>query len=208
MQPAKFTIVNIGCLSINKFWGETERQRMPSATCTLLETGGERLLVDPSPEPGSLKNLLFAATGLTPEKIDMILITHFHGDHRFGLELFSGKPWLMARAGLTEWKQAVPDDKSMADCFISAEGNLPDGIGLFPSPGHTHGHTSLACATKYGTVLVTGDAVMTEDFFNADEGFHNSADFSKVKETIRKIRQAADIIIPGHGNYFINKKST
>ena len=40
----KFTILNIGTLSMNKFWGETERLRSPTATCTLLEAGDRRLL--------------------------------------------------------------------------------------------------------------------------------------------------------------------
>ena len=49
-----FTIVNIGTLSMNKYWGETERKRSPNATCTLLDISGLHLLVDPSPHPEQL----------------------------------------------------------------------------------------------------------------------------------------------------------
>ena len=52
-ELVQFVIINIGTLSMNKFWGETERLRSPSATCTLLQAGGTRLLVDPSPEPAT-----------------------------------------------------------------------------------------------------------------------------------------------------------
>jgi glyoxylase-like metal-dependent hydrolase (beta-lactamase superfamily II) len=45
---------------------------------------------------------------------------------------------------------------------------------------------------------------MTEEFFNAEEGFHNSVDFKQASETIRNIKEFADLVIPGHGNYFLN----
>ena len=90
-MTVRFTIVNIGTLSMNKFWGETERLRSPSATCTLLQAGGKRLLVDPSPDSEPLARLLFERTGLRPEAVDAVFCTHWHGDHRFGLALFEGK---------------------------------------------------------------------------------------------------------------------
>ena len=58
------TIINIGTLSMNRFWGETERVRTPSATCTLLQAGTIRLIVDPSPAPEQLEAKLYEATGL------------------------------------------------------------------------------------------------------------------------------------------------
>ena len=50
-MSVQFTIINLGTLSMNKFWGETERVRPATATCVLLESEGRRLLVDPSPGP-------------------------------------------------------------------------------------------------------------------------------------------------------------
>ena len=60
--------------------------------------------------------------------------------------------------------------------------------------------------TKWGCLIVAGDAVMTEDFFAAEEGFHNSVDFKQAAETIRRIKNAADIVIPGHGNLILNQE--
>ena len=204
MLFADFTIVNLGTLSLNKYWHETERLRPPSATCTLLNIAGIRLIVDPSPAPAPLETLLFANTGLRPDAIDLVFLTHHHADHRFGLELFKGKRWLMAAPALEEWKRADPADEPLTSQVTAAEGNLPDGIDMFASPGHTLNHYSLAANTRAGRLIVAGDAVMTNDFFNNNDGFHNSADFALVKESIAHIRKIAGIIVPGHGNYFVN----
>ncbi|MBN1579423.1 MAG: MBL fold metallo-hydrolase [Anaerolineae bacterium] len=200
----QFTIINMGTLSMNKFWDETERVREPSATCTLLQAGGKRLLVDPSPKPLPLAQLLFDRTGLHAEDIDIVFCTHWHGDHRFGLPLFAGKSWLMAEAGLQEWRERIPQDAHLIDRFSPAEGQLPEGISLLPTPGHTMGHHSLIVDTQWGKLIVTGDAAMTPEFFAAEAGFHNSIDFDRAAETIRQIKATAKLVIPGHGNLILN----
>ena len=200
----RFTIVNIGTLSMNKFWGETERIRPTSATCTLLEAGDFRLLVDPSPAPELLEPMLFANAGLHPEDVDAVFLTHWHGDHHFGLSLFEDKAWFMSTEGLAEWQEQRPADRERFERFNPAEDHLPKGITLFPSPGHTLAHCSLHVDTQWGPLIVTGDATMTPDFFDAEEGYHNSIDFGLAAETIRHIKATARLVIPGHGNLILN----
>ena len=106
----RLTVVNIGTLSVNKFWHESERVREPSATCVLIETDGRRMIVDPSPHPEELGRLLFDRCGLRPGDVDDVFLTHRHGDHRFGLKLFEGKPWLMADAELEVWRTFAAQD--------------------------------------------------------------------------------------------------
>jgi glyoxylase-like metal-dependent hydrolase (beta-lactamase superfamily II) len=204
MSNVKFTLVNMGTLSMNKFWGEVDRKRAPSATCTVLDLDGTRLLVDPSPYPEQLEQRLFAATGLRTGDVDMVFVTHHHADHRFGLELFTGKPWLMAADVLDEWRAASPQDESLINTFALAEHHLPGGVTLLPTPGHTRSHHSLAVNTAWGRLVVAGDAVMTLDFWEAGEVFNNSANVVQTRETIRQLKQIADLVIPGHGNYFLN----
>jgi glyoxylase-like metal-dependent hydrolase (beta-lactamase superfamily II) len=202
MAVARFTIVNIGFLSMNKYWGETERVREGTATCTLIESGGLRLIVDPSPYPDVLRERLFATTSLRPEAIDLVFVTHWHGDHRYGLELFPGKPRLASAEGLADWRARAPQDVPVIESFQPAEGRLPEGITLLPTPGHTPGHCALRFDSEWGTVVVAGDAVMTREFFGNEEGFHNSWGPSRAAETIRMLRAEADYIVPGHGNFF------
>jgi glyoxylase-like metal-dependent hydrolase (beta-lactamase superfamily II) len=190
-------VINIGTLSMNKFWGERERLRSATATCVLLETGGHRLLVDPSPGPELLQPMLFARTGLRPDDIDSVFVTHFHGDHRYGLELFADAAWWMAAPGLGEWREHSPRDAELIARFTPAEGRLPVGIELLASPGHTYGHHALVMDTRWGPLVVAGDAVMTQDFYDAEEGYHNCVDFEQATETIRAIKRRANLVIPG-----------
>jgi len=206
MDPARFTIINIGCLSMNKFWGETERVRQASATCTLLEGSGRRLLVDPSPYPEQLAVSLFNTTGLLPEAIDSIYVTHHHGDHRYGLGLFSHAKWLMAVDALAEWRERAPEDAATISRFVPAENQLPDGITLYSAPGHTHCLHALSMVSVWGKLIVAGDAVMTPEFLAEEQGYHNSVDFGVASETIRRIKADADVIVPGHGNIILNRR--
>lgn len=202
-----FRIINIGTLSRNKFWGETERMRDEiSATCTLLDVGGHRVLVDPSPRREALEMLLFSRAGLRPDAIDTIYVTHWHGDHLFGLRLFEHATWLMAADGIAEWRERAPDYRHLADRFVPAEGALPEGLELFPAPGHTPTLAALKTETPWGSLIVAGDAVMNREYYEAEEGYFNSIDFDQAAETVRRIKAASDLVIPGHDSLLLNSR--
>jgi glyoxylase-like metal-dependent hydrolase (beta-lactamase superfamily II) len=200
-----FRIINIGTLSQNKFWGETQRMREDiSATCTLLEVGDHRILVDPSPRREALAQMLFNRAGLRPSAIDMVYVTHWHGDHLFGLRLFEDAVWLMAEDGIAEWHERAPDYRHLSDRFQPAEGALPSGVALFPAPGHTPALTALRVDTRWGPLIIAGDAVMNREYFAAEEGYRNSIDFDAAANTIRRIKAEAALVIPGHDNLILN----
>ncbi len=46
---------------------------------------------------------------------------------------------------------------------------------------------------------------MNVEFYEAGEGYHNSVDFEQAAETIRRIKKAAALVIPGHGNLILNR---
>jgi len=193
-------------LSMNRFWGETERVRTPGGTCTLLQSGKIRLIVDPSPAPEQLEAKLYEATGLRPGDIDAVFLTHFHGDHRFGIELFADKRLLMAEPGIDEWRTASPGDAHLIDRFEPAEDNLPEAVELRSTPGHTYGHHSLGVESDWGRLVVSGDAAMTRDFLREEKGFHNSVDFELASKTIRELKRDFDLIIPGHDSLLVIRR--
>lgn len=200
----EWRILTIGHLSMNKFWGETERRRGPLCTSTLLKTPDGLMLVDPSVPPERMPDLLNEQAGVTPEAVRHVYLTHFHGDHRFGLEAFPHARWVMARPEIEFWRdRAGPAERALLDRVQPAGEEVLPGIRTLATPGHTPGLTSLQFRWRGRRVVIAGDAAMTEEFFWAREGYHNSSDFTAARQSIELLQREADLIVPGHDNYFL-----
>jgi glyoxylase-like metal-dependent hydrolase (beta-lactamase superfamily II) len=203
MAELSWVILTIGHLSMNKFWGETERKRGPLCTSTFIRTPAGLLIVDPSVHPPAMPDLLNDAAGVRAEDVRHVFLTHFHGDHRFGLKAFPQAHWWMARRETEFWQgSAGPEETELLDRLRPAEELEIPGLSTLFTPGHTPGLTSLRFTWRGQRVVVAADATMTEEFFWAREGYHNSADFEAARESIDRLACEADIVIPGHGNAF------
>lgn len=198
---------------MNKFWGEAERKRGPLCTSTLIRTPEGLMIVDPSVHPPEMSALLNDRAGVGVEAVKHVFLTHFHGDHRFGLEAFPHAEWWMAEPEIAFWRErGSEEDQRLLDRITpltiggergtKAEGPLP-GFGLLFTPGHTPGLTTLTFRWRGQRVAVVADAAMTEEFFWAREGYHNSSDFSQAVASIERLAEEADLVIPGHGNAFL-----
>ncbi len=141
-----WSIITIGNLSRNQYWGEPNDKAFRDVLCTttLIAADGFRLLVDPSvTSPDGMAKELNRRTGLKLDDITAIFITHEHGDHVAGLANFPKAPWY-----------------SSADCRVLTRGNprLPEadrarrrtplrlGRGGPPAPATRAG--IIACASS------------------------------------------------------------
>ncbi|MDF1516094.1 MAG: hypothetical protein P1S60_19960, partial [Anaerolineae bacterium] len=104
---------------------------------------------------------------------------------------------------MEEWRTAQSDDLELLAKF-RVDVDLPEAIHMLAAPGHTFGLHALSAETTWGTLVIAGDSVMTTEFFDEEEGYHNSVDFTLAAETIRNIKNIASLVIPGHGNIIIN----
>ncbi len=166
--------------------------KMPtSVNAFLVNTGSKLVLIDSgtskpgSPMPsGVLQNL--KASGYTPEQVDIVLITHMHGDHTGGLLDSNGKPafpnatiwtakaesyyWLSTDIAAKSPADAQPRFKMARDIaapylatdrwktFENGFEHVP-GIKAVASSGHTPGHTVYEITSDGQTLVAIGDTV-------------------------------------------------
>jgi glyoxylase-like metal-dependent hydrolase (beta-lactamase superfamily II) len=202
----RWDVITTGNLSRNRYWGESDAKGVRSAicTCTVVQGEGLRLIVDPSlSNPDEMAKELDRRTGLKPRDITAAFVTHEHGDHWFGLAHFTEARWLAApgvAAALNKTNKLPKPVESMT-------GRLFDDIEILPSPGHTLSHHSLRFDCDGLSVVIAGDAVPTRDFWRERRGYYNCVDFELAAKIMDKIADLADLVVPGHDNYFLNVDS-
>jgi glyoxylase-like metal-dependent hydrolase (beta-lactamase superfamily II) len=199
-------VITIGNLSRNRYWGESDDRGVRSAicTCTLIKGDDFHVLVDPSlKDEKEMSSELNRRTGLSPSDIDAVFITHQHGDHHWGLRHFRQARWL-AGADVAE---GMNKSRRHAKPIGSAGKRLFDTIDVMPTPGHTMDHHSLRFDCGGLSVVVAGDAVATRDFWAERQGYFNAVDFELSARTMDGIASIADIVLPGHDNYFLSLSS-
>jgi glyoxylase-like metal-dependent hydrolase (beta-lactamase superfamily II) len=198
----RWDVVTIGNLSRNRYWGEPDARgvRAVVCTCTLVSGDGFRLLVDPSvADAEQMARELDRRTGLKPREVTAAFVTHEHWDHYAGLAHFTEARWL-ASPGVAE---ILNKSGKLPRPVEAVTGRLFDAVDVVPTPGHTNAHHSLRFDCEELSVVTAGDAVATRDFFRDRRGFYNAVDFEQSARTMDKLAAMADIIVPGHDNYFL-----
>ena len=90
-------IITIGNLSRNRYWGESDEKALHSVICTCSVISGDNfhIIVDPSlADETAMTTELARRTGLKPDDIDAVFVTHQHGDHIAGLKHFQKARWI------------------------------------------------------------------------------------------------------------------
>jgi glyoxylase-like metal-dependent hydrolase (beta-lactamase superfamily II) len=162
----------------------------------VVNTGAKLVLIDTGYGPGiaptvGLLPTTLAAAGIDPKAIDIVLISHMHGDHILGLKTPDGAlafPNAEIKVPAVDWTYWMSDENmsKAPDGFQKASfgfnrkifGNLADkvtrydwgkevapGITAVESSGHTPGHTSFVIASGPGRLFFTGDVVNVPELF-------------------------------------------
>ncbi|MBQ5575659.1 MAG: MBL fold metallo-hydrolase [Bacteroidales bacterium] len=141
---------------------------MPSSiSAYLIKTNGKTILFDAGLGPsrnGQLLNEL-SKINVTPEQIDYVYITHFHGDHIGGMlnadgeKVFTNAEVYVSRlekeSDLGKGEQAVKMFEKYGDKIhvFNFGDKLPEDVLAIDAVGHTPGHT----AFQKGNLLIVGD---------------------------------------------------
>jgi glyoxylase-like metal-dependent hydrolase (beta-lactamase superfamily II) len=164
---------------------------------SVVKAGGKTIVIDTGQGLGALaatKGELghhranLQAAGIDVKAVDIVLISHFHGDHIGGLKNADGTPAYPnaeIKVPATEWAYWT-DEGNMAKTPKSNQGNFANvkkvfeglkttqyesgkevapGITSMATPGHTPGHHSFIVSSGSKRVLIQGDVALAPEVF-------------------------------------------
>lgn len=154
----------------------------------LFDTGLGALAEITGDPAGRLQDSL-TALNLSPDEIDIVIISHAHPDHIGGLTRSEGggQVPIFARARHYIWRgewEFWTSERQLSQLpeflagparvhlpplleaglveFVDHETELLPGVRLFPAPGHTPGHMAVAITASDSSALCVGDALLHE----------------------------------------------
>jgi len=170
---------------------------------TVLLRGPKTVLVDPGIELGNSPQLAaLAERGLSPDDLDLVVLTHTHSDHCRALVDF---PNPVTFHDAERRDPGYPEVASLLEqreirLLYGEEGTLADGIDWVRTPGHSDGSIALKVPTTEGLVVLCGDTIgpLPEDFA-AMRAPEPSPTGDLLLEAWRLIRSWQPVlIVPGH----------
>ncbi len=137
-------------------------------TPVLVNTGAELILFDTGLAPKGVTAAL-ASAGVTPDQVDVVVLTHMHGDHIGGLSGEAGVTFAKARyvtgqAEFDHWSKAANEGfdtkvKPLADkfTFLEGGGSVASGITAVAAFGHSPGHMAYHLESAGQRLMLTAD---------------------------------------------------
>ena len=189
---------------------------LPVST-TVLIRGEKNVVVDPGNYHTGFYGHLgigLKKFGLTFDDIDAIVVTHCHHDHMSSSFKFNkskiylgvgeldfaasiyGKPGVQFQIGENQNIEEIP---------LHGIVEIMSGVQVISTPGHTPGHVSVLVDTGDDSVLISGDAIMTQREFDFGEHsiWYSGQQLAEVKESRKKLQLVKpSIVMPGHDRAF------
>jgi glyoxylase-like metal-dependent hydrolase (beta-lactamase superfamily II) len=191
----------------------------------VINTGGKLVVIDTGNGPGAFAATKgnvgqfasnMAAAGIDAKNVDMVVISHFHGDHVNGLLGADGSPAFPNAEVLVpaaEWKywnddgeMAKAANDRMKGLFASNRKLFNDGLKKKVTPyewgkdvapgllavesiGHTPGHTSFVLSSGSDKLFIQSDVTNHPSLFVANPGWHLmfDQDPAQAETTRRKV---------------------
>ena len=145
---------------------------------------------------------------MTPEQIDVVLVTHGHPDHLEMVGSFGpSTQWAMSRIDYEFVMKYIGSHMDFpTPAFFLQEGDLAIGDKSFRvilTPGHSPGSICLYWPEK--KVLFTGDVVFSQSIGRTDLPGGSG---KQLKESISRLAELdVEVLCPGHGDVVAGREN-
>ena len=178
--------------------GEDGKILKADSTSVLIRAGNRLIVVDPSTEyMRPAVKTSFRQIGVFPKDVDTVILTHAHADHTGNLRLYPKARVLIHSGGDT----AIPGSETVD----GSEFAVCPGVRMVHTPGHCPEHSSVFVDADRHYVIA-GDAIPLESNFRRNIPPRINTDPETALKSIKKIRDYADVVIPGHGFPFMTDR--
>jgi len=149
-----------------------------------------------------------ATVQLKPDDIDVIIHTHLHNDHCENDYKCPKAEVYVQKAEMEFFRDPHPlDHRYYPDILdgvdvveVDGDANILDGIDVIFSPGHTVGGQSVSINTSEGKAIITGFCCNDKNFPKTGPAIAPGVHINAIEayDSIQKIKEMADILIPLH----------
>jgi glyoxylase-like metal-dependent hydrolase (beta-lactamase superfamily II) len=161
--------------------------------------------------------------GISPEEIDIVILTHLHIDHIGFAHLYKRAKFIVQKAELEAARNPHPVQRLQFRDMSTFEGlnfeivegdtQVVKGVELLLTPGHTAGTQSVVLDTEKGKAIIAGMCSIRENFEPPAEvkkympviasGIHLDARLAY--DSVLRVKHKADIVIPIHEPAFVRQ---
>lgn len=162
--------------------------------------------------------------GINPEDVDILILTHLHGDHCSNFELFKNARVYLQKEELDHALNPISNQSLMYHSeivqrianlsnleLLEGDVEVAPGVRLIRAPGHTPGLQAVAVETEMGIAVICSDAVpLYHNWYPNNPKYGTMQPHLKhiapgiiynlndCYETFDKIESMGKIIIPSH----------
>lgn len=157
---------------------------------------------------------------LSPDRVDRIIITHFHYDHIGNIARFPNAKLVAQTREIEFWSGPIAKRRSFAEVAEASElalvadayeqgrleaidgsGEIAPGIAVELVGGHTPGQQIVRVATASGEVVLASDALHVYEELEKDRPFRHFSDLAGTYAAFDRLRALQDSgarVIAGH----------
>ena len=155
---------------------------------------------------------------VSPEDVQMVIMTHLHWDHASNNYLFPRARFIAQKKEYDYLVRPEPEVKVGYELdlalgtkyeLVDGDSNVISGISVVLAPGHSAGMQCVVVETKAGKYVLGGDLVTLFKNWEASPHIPNGVyyDMNMMLESLAKIDKLHGIVLPGHDQEVFERQS-